>query len=113
MDKFAKVVGRQYHLFDYYGVSDAERIIVCLGSGARIAAETARVLIAKGEKVGVVLIRLFRPFSVKHFIEALPASTKVISVLDRTKEPGGAGEPLYQDVVTAITESFRRWQDSL
>ncbi len=106
MDKFAKLTGRQYKLFDYVGAPDAERVIVVMGAGAVTASETAKYLNEKGEKVGVVNVRLFRPFSVKHLLEVLPATTKVISVLDRTKEPGGAGEPLYQDVITAVSEGF-------
>ena len=106
MDKFAKLVGRQYHLFEYVGAKDAERIIICMGSGAHTAAETAKYLMQKGEKVGVVFVRLYRPFSLKHFLSVLPASTKVISVLDRAKEPGALGEPLYQDVITAIAEGL-------
>ncbi len=104
MDKFAKLVGRQYHLFDYVGAPDAERVIVLMGSGAEAAEETVNYLTEKGEKVGVLKVRLYRPFSIKHFINALPKSVKVISVLDRTKEPGASGEPLYLDVVNAISE---------
>jgi pyruvate-ferredoxin/flavodoxin oxidoreductase len=106
MDKFAKIVGRQYHLFDYFGAPDAERIIIIMGSGSEPTHETVEALIEKGEKVGVLKVRLFRPFSVKHFIKALPKTVKSIAVLDRTKEPGAAGEPLYQDVVTAIGEAM-------
>ncbi len=104
MDQFAKIVGRQYHLFDYYGAPDAERVIVLMGSGSESVHETVDALLEKKEKIGVVKIRLFRPFSIKHFIEAFPITTKSIAVLDRTKEPGGAGEPLYQDVITALHE---------
>ena len=106
MDKFAKLTGRQYHLFDYVGAPDAERIVIALGCGAHTAAETAKYLAARGEKVGVVFVRLYRPFSVKHFLSSLPATTKAIAVLDRTKEPGSAGEPLYVDVVTTISEGM-------
>ncbi|MDI6778640.1 MAG: pyruvate:ferredoxin (flavodoxin) oxidoreductase [Bacteroidota bacterium] len=106
MDKFAKVVGRQYHLFDYVGSPDAERIIIMMGSGAETAEETVNALVQRGEKVGLVKIRLFRPFSMEHFIKAIPSSVKSIAVLDRTKEPGAGGEPLYKDVVTAISEAF-------
>jgi pyruvate-ferredoxin/flavodoxin oxidoreductase len=106
MDKFAKITGRQYQLFEYYGVPDAERVIVLMGSGAETASETARYLVERGEKVGVVNVHLYRPFSVKHFLTALPPTVKVIAVLDRTKEPGSAGEPLYQDVVTAVNEGL-------
>jgi pyruvate-ferredoxin/flavodoxin oxidoreductase len=105
MDKFAKLTGRQYHLFDYAGAPDAERVIVIMGSGGETAAETAKYLADRGEKVGVVWVRLYRPFSMVHFAQVLPSTVKVISVLDRTKEPGSAGEPLYQDVITAISES--------
>ena len=106
MDKFAKLVGRQYHLFDYFGAPDAERIIVIMGSGAEVIHETVEALMAKGEKVGVLKVHLFRPFSVRHFAESLPKSVKSIAVLDRTKEPGSAGEPLYQDIVTAFGEAM-------
>jgi pyruvate-ferredoxin/flavodoxin oxidoreductase len=104
MDKFAKITGRQYHLFDYVGAPDAEHIIILMGSGAETVHETVDFLNEKGEKVGLVKVRLYRPFSVKHFIQALPASVKTIAVLDRTKEPGSAGEPLYMDVVNALSE---------
>ncbi|HEX8890980.1 MAG TPA: pyruvate:ferredoxin (flavodoxin) oxidoreductase [Pyrinomonadaceae bacterium] len=106
MDKFASLTGRQYKLFDYTGASDAERIIVMMGSGCETAEETVEALLAQGEKIGLLKVRLYRPFSAEHLLKALPATTRSISVLDRTKEPGGAGEPLYQDVVTAISESF-------
>ncbi|HRA68163.1 MAG TPA: pyruvate:ferredoxin (flavodoxin) oxidoreductase, partial [Caldilinea sp.] len=104
MDKFAQLVGREYHLFDYVGAPDAERIIVVMGSGAEAVHETVDWMLARGEKVGMVKVRLFRPFSVEHFVRALPVTTKSIAVLDRTKEPGAAGEPLYQDVLTALAE---------
>ena len=107
MDKFAALVGRSYHLFDYVGAPDAERVIVMMGSGAEAAHETVEALNAKGEKVGLLKVRLYRPFSVKHFIDALPATAKKIAVLDRTKEAGAAGEPLYLDVVNAIHEGKR------
>jgi len=106
MDKFAKIVGRQYHLFDYVGAPDAERIIILMGSGTETAHETVDYLVNKGEKVGVLKVRLYRPFSVKAFIDAIPASVKKIAVLDRTKEPGALGEPLYLDVVGAIEEAI-------
>ena len=105
MDKFAKVVGRQYKLFEYHGAPDAERVIILMGSGAEAAHETVDFLRKKGEKVGILKVRLFRPFSIKHFIAALPASVKSIAVLDRTKEPGAAGEPLYADIITALSEA--------
>jgi pyruvate-ferredoxin/flavodoxin oxidoreductase len=104
MDHFAKVVGRQYHLFDYVGAADAERVIVMMGSGAEVAQETVEALRTAGEKVGVLKVRLFRPFAVETFLAALPASAKSIAVLDRTKEPGATGEPLYCDVITALAE---------
>ncbi len=106
MDKFAKLVGRQYHLFDYVGAPDAERVIVMMGSGAEAAQDTVEYLTSKGEKVGVLKVRLYRPFSIEHFIKTLPKSVKTIAVLDRTKEPGSAGEPLYQDVINAISEKY-------
>ncbi len=105
MDKFAELVGRRYHLFDYVGAPDAERVIVLMGSGCETAAETVNYLVAQDEKVGVVKVRLYRPFSIEHFVDALPATVKVVATLDRTKEPGATGEPLYQDVVAAINES--------
>jgi pyruvate-ferredoxin/flavodoxin oxidoreductase len=106
MDQFSKLVGRQYHLFDYFGAPDAERVIVIMGSGAETAQETAKYLCEKGEKVGVVTVRLYRPFSVSHFVKALPSTVKLISVLDRTKETGATGDPLYVDVITALTEGL-------
>jgi len=106
MDKFAELTGRQYRLFDTVGAPDAERVIVMMGSGAEAAQETVEYLNAKGEKVGLVKVRLFRPFSVEHFAAALPKTVKRIAVLDRTKEPGSAGEPLYQDVITALNEAL-------
>ncbi len=105
MDEFARQVGRQYHLFDYLGAADAERVVILMGSGCEAAEEAVTYLSERGEKVGMVKVRLFRPFSVEHFIKALPATTKAIAVLDRTKEPGAAGEPLYQDVITALAEA--------
>lgn len=106
MNKFAKLTGRQYNLFDYVGSPEAERIIVLMGSGADTAEETMEYLLDKKENVGILKVRLYRPFSVEHFINAIPKSVKSIAVLDRTKEPGSIGEPLYQDVVTAFTESL-------
>ena len=108
MDKFAQVVGRNYHLFDYVGAPDAERVIVMMGSGAEAAHETVDYLNARGEKVGLVKVRLFRPFSVKNFVEALPQTVRNIAVLDRTKEPGAGGEPLYLDVVSALHEGVQK-----
>jgi pyruvate-ferredoxin/flavodoxin oxidoreductase len=104
MDQLAGLTGRQYHLFDYVGAPDAERVLVLMGSGCEAVEETVDYLVSKGEKVGAVKVRLFRPFSAKHLVAALPTTVKKIAVLDRTKEPGGAGEPLYQDVVTAVME---------
>ena len=104
MDRFATITGRQYHLFDYIGAPDAERVIVMMGSGAETVQATVDALNAKGQKVGVINVHLFRPFSVEHFISALPATTRAIAVLDRTKEPGSMGEPLYLDVVAALSE---------
>ena len=106
MDKFAKVVGREYKLFQYFGANDAEKVIVLMGSGAEAAHETVNYLTEQGEKVGVLKVRLYRPFSINHFLNALPASVKSIAVLDRTKEPGASGQPLYLDVVSAISEGF-------
>jgi pyruvate-ferredoxin/flavodoxin oxidoreductase len=107
MDKFAGIAGRQYKLFDYVGAPDAERVIVLMGSSADIAHEAVNALTAAGEKVGVVKVRLYRPFSAEHLMAAIPATAKIVTALDRCKEPGGAGEPLYQDVVTAVVETGR------
>ncbi|MFO1154393.1 MAG: pyruvate:ferredoxin (flavodoxin) oxidoreductase [Rhodospirillales bacterium] len=106
MRKFGELTGRQYNLFDYFGAADADRVIVVMGSGAETARETVDYLIAQGEKVGVLQVHLFRPFSAKHFLAAVPASAKAIAVLDRTKEPGGTGEPLYNDVLTCFLEDI-------
>ncbi|HLO18188.1 MAG TPA: pyruvate:ferredoxin (flavodoxin) oxidoreductase, partial [Anaerolineales bacterium] len=108
MEKFAQVTGRQYSLFDYSGHLEAERVMVIMGSGGETAEETAKYLAERGEKVGVIRVRLYRPFSVEHFIKALPQSVKSISVLDRTKEPGTSGEPLYLDIVNALVEGNRQ-----
>ncbi len=107
MDQFAALTGRQYHLFDYSGHPEAERIIIIMGSGGETAAETVRYLAAQGEKVGVVRVRLYRPFSIEHLLAAIPTSVTHIAVLDRTKEPGAAGEPMYLDVVNALMEGRR------
>jgi pyruvate-ferredoxin/flavodoxin oxidoreductase len=104
MDKFAKVVGRTYSLFEYYGAPDAERVIVLMGSGAQVVHEVVDHLNEQGEKTGVVKVRLYRPFDSKRFIETIPSTTRGIAVLDRTKEPGSSGEPLYLDSVNAIYE---------
>ena len=106
MDRFAKIVGRQYKLFDYIGAPDAEKIIILMGSGAETAHETVDYLVKKGEKVGVVKVRVYRPFSVKHLMDVIPPSVTKIAVLDRTKEPGALGEQLYVDVVGAIEEAM-------
>jgi len=106
MDKFAALVGRQYKLFDYVGAPDAEHVIVMMGSGAEAAQETVEYLTAHGEKVGLLKVRLYRPFSVSHFVEALPGTVKKLAVLDRTKEPGSIGEPLYLDVIAALQEGL-------
>ena len=106
MDKFAKRVGRQYNLVDYVGAPDAERVAVMMGSGCEAMEETVNYLVAQGEKVGLIKIRLFLPFPIEQFCKAVPASVKKIAVLDRTKEPGSIGEPLYQAVRTAIGEGM-------
>lgn len=112
MDKFAKVVGRSYRLFEYHGAPDAERVVVLMGSGCETAHETVDFLNNQDEKVGVVKVRLYRPFDAKRFVEALPSTTKAIAALDRTKEPGSAGEPLYLDCVHAIHEGLNNgWGD--
>lgn len=107
MDEFYKHTGRRYKLFDYEGHPEAERIVIIMGSGEGAVRETVDTLLNSGEKVGVLIVRLFRPFSVKDFIGMIPKTVKKIAVLDRTKEPGSTGEPLYQDVVTAFAESER------
>jgi len=104
MDKFAALTGRQYHLFDYVGAKDADRVVVMMGSGAEAAHEAVDYLTAKGEKVGLLKVRLYRPFNVEAFVQALPATTKSLCVLDRTKESGSTGDPLYCDVHTAVNE---------
>ena len=106
MDKFAKLSGRQYHLFDYVGAPDAERVIVIMGSGIGVAEETVDKLVPEGQKVGLLKVRLFRPWDPRALVAALPKTVKKIAVLDRTKEPGAAGEPLYQDVITALSECW-------
>ena len=107
MAKVADLTGRTYHIFDYVGAADATDIIVLMGSGADAADETIKYLNANGKKVGMVKVHLYRPFSAKHFVEAIPASVKNICVLDRTKEAGSLGEPLYLDVVSALNEMGR------
>ena len=105
MDRFASLTGRSYHLFDYVGAPDADRVIVLMGSAAGAVEETIKYLNARGEKLGLLKVRLYRPFAADTFLAALPATVKSIAVLDRTKEPGSLGEPLYQDVVTAMSEA--------
>jgi pyruvate-ferredoxin/flavodoxin oxidoreductase len=105
MDRLAERTGRHYRLFDYHGHPEAERVIVVMGSGGEVAHEAVDALMAGGEKVGVVKVRLYRPFSVEHFLAALPEAARAVAVLDRTKEPGAVGEPLYQDVMSALTEA--------
>lgn len=104
MDQFAKLTGRQYHLYDYFGSKEAERVIILMGSGAEAVDETVEHLLVKGEKVGMLRVRLYRPFSVTNLIKALPAGVQKIAVLDRCKEPGAEGEPLYKDVLTGVAE---------
>ncbi|MFQ3546733.1 MAG: pyruvate:ferredoxin (flavodoxin) oxidoreductase [Termitinemataceae bacterium] len=106
MDQFAKLTGRQYKIYQYYGAPDAERVIVIMGSGAEPVEETVDYLNKKGQKVGVLKVHLFRPFDASLFVSALPATVKAIAVMDRTKEPGSLGEPLYEDVRTAIGEAM-------
>ncbi len=112
MDQFAALTGRTYHLFDYIGADDAEKVIVLMGSGAETAEETVRYLNAQGEKTGLIKVRLFRPFDAKALINALPETTLSIAVLDRTKEPGADGEPLYKDIVTALAQYYLECRDS-
>jgi pyruvate-ferredoxin/flavodoxin oxidoreductase len=107
MDDFAQLTGRSYHLFDYHGDPAAERVIVLMGSGCETVHETVDYLRAQDEKVGVLKVRLYRPWSLAAFVEALPESVQAIAVLDRTKEPGSLGEPLYQDVVHSLVEAER------
>lgn len=106
MDRFAAITGRQYRLFEYFGPSDAERVIVMMGSGAETVHETIEHLNRAGEKVGLLKVRLYRPFDSDAFLTALPRTVKAIAVLDRTKEPGAEGEPLYKDVQTAMIEAY-------
>ncbi|MBS4095321.1 MAG: pyruvate:ferredoxin (flavodoxin) oxidoreductase [Sulfuricella sp.] len=106
MDKFASLTGRQYKLYEYVGAEDAERVIIIMGSGGEAVEETVQHMTARGEKVGVLKVRMFRPFAAEVFLAALPRTVKTIAVLDRSKEPGADGEPLYKDVVTAIATYF-------
>ncbi|MFN9952904.1 MAG: pyruvate:ferredoxin (flavodoxin) oxidoreductase, partial [bacterium] len=105
MDQFAEITGREYKLFEYHGDPQAERIIILMGSGCETVHETVDYLNKQGEKVGLIKVRLYRPFDTQRFIDTLPKTTQSIAVLDRTKEPGATGEPLYTDVVTAIQEA--------
>ena len=107
-DKFAKLTGRQYRLFEYFGAPDAERVIVLMGSGAETAHEYVEWALARGEKIGLIKVRLFRPFSMGHQVEALPGTVKALCVLDRTKEPGAAADPLCLDVAMALQEAGTR-----
>ncbi len=112
MDQLARLTGRQYHLFDYYGAANADRVIVLMGSGAETVQETVAALQQSGEKVGLLKVRLYRPFAIDHFIKALPKTVQKIAVMDRTKEPGSVGEPLYSDVVSALQESPGRFKQA-
>ncbi len=107
MEQIYELTGRRYNLFDYCGASDAESVIVCMGSASETVEETVNYLNKQGEKVGLIKVRLFRPFSGKHFLAALPDTCKKVAVLDRTKEPGALGEPLYQDICTALMEAHQ------
>ncbi len=107
MDRFAELIGREYRLFEYYGAPDAERVMVLMGSGGEAAHEAVDWLVEHGEKVGVLKVRLYRPFDLPAFVKALPTTVRALAVLDRTKEPGGAGEPLYLDCVSALHECDR------
>lgn len=104
MQEISKITGRSYHLYDYYGAPDADRVIIVMGSVAETAKETVDFLTAQGEKVGLINVHLYRPFSAEHFLAAVPATCKRIAVLDRTKEPGAMGEPLYQDICSIYKE---------
>src|SRR5215471_13568205 len=106
MDRFAQITGRHYRLFDYVGAPDAKYVVVLMGSAAEVAEETVQALNRCGAKTGVIKVRLYRPFSAEHFLAALPPTVEGIAVLDRTKEPGSLGEPLYMDVITAISEGL-------
>ena len=108
MDDFAGLTGRRYRLFDYDGPADAERVIVLMASGAEVVRETVAHLQAKGEKVGVITVRLYRPFSAEHLLAALPKTCRAVAVLDRTKEPGATGEPLYLDIIASFADAFSR-----
>jgi len=105
MEKFAAMTGRKYELFQYHGAPDADRVIIAMGSGCEALHNTVDMLNAQGQKTGVLKVRLYRPFSAEHFLAALPTTVKTLVVLDRTKEPGGPGEPLYMDVLTTLSEA--------
>jgi len=106
MNQFAKLTGRSYKLFEYYGHPEAERIIIIMGSGYGPVHEVTDYLNDRGEKIGYINVHLYRPFSVKHLIDAIPSSVERIAVLDRCKEPGAIGEPLYMDVVNALHKEW-------
>jgi len=108
MNDFAKMTGRKYDLFEYTGAADAERVIIIMGSGGETVTETVNALNAAGEKTGVIQVRLYRPFSLNHLLKVLPASVKSIAILDRTKESGACGEPMYQDVLAALVEALQQ-----
>jgi pyruvate-ferredoxin/flavodoxin oxidoreductase len=108
MNDFAKLTGRQYGLFEYYGAPDADRITIVMGSGGETVSETVNALNAAGEKTGVIIVRLYRPFSLEHLLKVLPASAKTIAVLDRTKESGAAGEPMYQDILSTLVDALQQ-----
>ncbi|MCB9644771.1 MAG: pyruvate:ferredoxin (flavodoxin) oxidoreductase [Myxococcales bacterium] len=110
MDRFAALTGRQYRLFDYIGPKDPERVVILMGSGAETAEETVEALNQQGLSVGLIKTRLFQPFSIKHFLDILPASVKKIAVLDRTKDPASLGEPLYESIVSALFEAYQSGQ---
>jgi pyruvate-ferredoxin/flavodoxin oxidoreductase len=108
MNDFAKMTGRKYELFEYTGAADAERVIIIMGSGGETVSETMQALNAAGEKTGVIQVRLYRPFSLDHLLKVLPASVKSIAILDRTKESGAAGEPMYQDILATLVEALQQ-----
>ncbi|MCB1725772.1 MAG: pyruvate:ferredoxin (flavodoxin) oxidoreductase [Gammaproteobacteria bacterium] len=113
MQRFGDLTGRRYGLFEYVGADDAERVVILMGSGVGAAEETVETLLARGDRVGLVKVRLYRPFSPTHLLAALPASARRIAVLDRTKEPGADGEPLYKDVITVLSRAFSEGKRSL
>ncbi|HSK12368.1 MAG TPA: pyruvate:ferredoxin (flavodoxin) oxidoreductase, partial [Phnomibacter sp.] len=108
MNEFEGLVGRRYELFQYFGAADAEQVVILMGSGAETAIETALALNKGGEKYGVIQVRLYRPFSLEHLVKALPVTTKTLGILDRTKEPGASGEPLFQDVMSTMVQAWQR-----